>query len=255
MKYQIVRYVYVMIGLVNCHACFASAYFDRHEKGWHWYHDPVIYHSQQQAQGISDSSSSKKQSFDEMKSEIKSAMENAIMNPSADNMEQYMLLQKRMSERASQFSTVWQRVLLRNPDLDFRLRYPTNGIGRKIYYQQEETKSRLAMEYFFRDHGLFFFYRSDCQYCHHFAPIIDNFARENGIALIPISMDGQFLPNFPQSRIDNGQSKTFNVKYWPALFAINPRSNRAIPIAYGLLSESELKDRIRQVAEEYRESI
>lgn len=246
------RRLYLLVCILYLNTGLASEYFELHERGWHWYDDPIIQQERHDKKQHVTPTEKQNQTLDDMKAEIKSAMDTAIMQPTLKNIEQYMILQEQMVQRASQFSSLWQRVLLNNPHLDSRLQYPTNGIGRKIYYEQEASKKHNAIRYFFRDHGLFFFYRSDCAYCHHFAPILARFTHENGITLIPISLDGRIIPIFPQSRIDNGQSKAFNVKYWPALFAINPRTNRAIPIAYGLLSESELEQRILDVAETYR---
>jgi conjugal transfer pilus assembly protein TraF len=66
-------------------------------------------------------------------------------------------------------------------------------------------------------------------------------------------MDGIPLPEFPDSRTDSGQAKTFKVTVTPALFAVNPYTQKAFPVAYGLTSETELRDNIHRLMTQYKE--
>ena len=51
--------------------------------------------------------------------------------------------------------------------------------------QRSESISALG-----RDHVLFFFFRSDCPYCHAFAPTLEAFQTRHGIRVVAISVDG-----------------------------------------------------------------
>jgi conjugal transfer pilus assembly protein TraF len=66
---------------------------------------------------------------------------------------------------------------------------------------------------------LFFFYRSDCPYCHAFAPTLAAFQARHGIQVVAISVDGGPLPGFPNARPDNGIATTLKVSQVPAVFS------------------------------------
>ena len=61
-----------------------------------------------------------------------------------------------------------------------------------------------------RDHVLFFFFRSDCPYCHAFAPTLEAFQARQGIRVVAISVDGGAMPGFPDARRDNGNVREQN---------------------------------------------
>ena len=64
---------------------------------------------------------------------------------------------------------------------------------------------------------------------------------------MPISVDGGGLPNFPQFRRDNGISRTLQVTQVPAVFLAEPFTGKITPIGFGVLSESQLLERIATV--------
>ena len=84
----------------------------------------------------------------------------------------------------------------------------------------------------------------DCPYCHQFAPLLKDFEAKFGLKIVPISVDGGGLPEFRSPRVDNGIARTLDVRQVPALFLAEPRGGKITPIGYGVLSESELLERI-----------
>ena len=64
---------------------------------------------------------------------------------------------------------------------------------------------------------------------------------------MPISVDGGGLPTFPQYRRDNGISRTLQVTQVPAVFLAEPFTGKITPIGFGVLSESQLIERIATV--------
>jgi conjugal transfer pilus assembly protein TraF len=99
-----------------------------------------------------------------------------------------------------------------------------------------------------RDHVLFFFFRSDCPYCHAFAPTLEAFQARHGIQVVAISVDGGPMPGFPDARRDNGIATTLKVTQVPAVFLAQPFTGKITPIGFGVLSEAQLLERIAIVA-------
>ncbi len=95
-----------------------------------------------------------------------------------------------------------------------------------------------------KDYGLFFIFESFCPYCQKEAPMLKYFSRDYDMSIIPISHDGPGLPDFPNPRPDHGVTEQLGVRTFPALFLVNPKKRIVIPLAYGLISETQLVHRI-----------
>lgn len=66
-------------------------------------------------------------------------------------------------------------------------------------------------------------------------------------------MDGGTFSEFPDAKRDNGISKHLNITHVPALIALHPKTGEFIPLAFGLISESEIEARIDILADAQRE--
>ena len=74
------------------------------------------------------------------------------------------------------------------------------------------------------------------------------------MAIIPITIDGIALPEFPNSRVNQGQAAKFKVTVEPSLFAVNPYTQKAYPVSQGLISESDLRARILDITQNFKGS-
>ena len=99
-----------------------------------------------------------------------------------------------------------------------------------------------------RDHVLIFFFRSDCPYCHAFAPTLAAFQERYGIRVEAVSVDGGPMPGFAGARRDNGIATALRVTQVPAVYLAQPFTGRITPIGFGVLSESQLVERIATVS-------
>ena len=73
------------------------------------------------------------------------------------------------------------------------------------------------------------------------------FQARHGIQVVAISVDGGPLPSFPNARPDNGIATTLKVSQVPAIFLAQPFTGKISPIGFGVLSESQLLERIATV--------
>ena len=147
------------------------------------------------------------------------------------------------------------KVVATNVATNAKVEHPTNAVAKQIYLDTHNEKETAVISQFFKTRGLFFFYSSTCPYCQKFAPIVKSFAARHGILVIPITTDGIPLPDFPNSRTDIGQARKFKIRITPALFAVNPYNNKALPIAYGFISESDLRQRILDIATDFKNNL
>lgn len=174
------------------------------------------------------------------------ALNTSILNPTAQNILRermlaivYMDLAQRYQERA-------QMVVNENPNINYLLKHPADDAAQKLQESIDDGNVRKRISELTKTHGLFFFFAGNCHHCKAFAPTIKRFAQRFGFEIIPISLDGSNLPEFPNSKKNNGQAEKLGVKTLPAVFAIDPKNGAAqsILLSYGNVSVKELTDKL-----------
>lgn len=232
-----------------------ETYYDNHENGWHWYDDPVEEKIEEVKPSQSDTAPpSTVSATDEMKvlqKILEEAKNKAVLYPTEENIVNYVEMQNQVMNNSRDFAKGWQSMLLNHPELNFQVSHPTNQIGRQVYLDQKSDAQDQSIHEFFKDKGLYFFFRSTCPYCQKFAPILKDFADKYQITVLPISLDGIGLREFPDFKTDQGQAQKFNVTVEPSLFVVDPKLGKAIPVSYGLMSEDALQQRIYDIATQF----
>ena len=252
-------------------ACAASAqdavshYWSDSWRGWHFYEDPTSEEQERPAPPDKTVPSAPPAEprrapelveFERLQKTLEEYRNIAIMRPTEANVRRYMELESRVVARASYFADVAQRVAWATPELDPTLQgRPVNAKALELFEQTELADRSRSIAELGRDHVLFFFYRSDCPYCHAFAPTLEAFQARHGIQVVAISIDGGPMPGFPNARPDNGIAATLKVTQVPAVFLAQPFTGRITPIGFGVLSESQLLERISTVSSPQSDAI
>jgi conjugal transfer pilus assembly protein TraF len=186
--------------------------------------------------------------FERLQKALETSRQVAIMRPTEANVRHYMLLEAQVVTQASVFANVAQRVAWATPDLDPTLHgRPVNAKALEVFELQQQGQRSSSVQALARDHVLLFFFRSDCPYCHAFAPTLEAFQARYGLQVVAISVDGGTLPGFSAARRDNGIARALQVTQVPAVFLAQPFTGRITPIGFGVLSESQLLERITLV--------
>jgi len=173
----------------------------------------------------------------------------AIVRPTEANVRRYMELEALVVGRASYFADVAQRVAWSTPELDPTLQgRPVNAKALEVFERRQQADRSASVAALAADHVLIFVYRSDCPYCHAFAPVLQAFEARHGLQVMAVSIDGGPMPGFPRARPDNGIATALRVTQVPAVFLAQPRTGRITPIGFGVLSESQLLERIAIVS-------
>jgi len=248
-------------GTTTADACHGRAgYWCDWERGWHFYEDPEAEPAKPKTapkRAVTstpkrDAKSTKQPElleFERLQKQLEEYRNVAIMSPTEGNVRRYMELESSVVKRASYFADVAQRVAWTTPELDPTWQgRPVNAIAMETFDRDQLSRRMQLVSRLSTDHVLFFFYRSDCPFCHSFAPALEAFQRRYGLQIVPVSLDGGPLPNFPQFRHDNGIAKTLNVTAVPAVFLAQPFTGRITPLGAGVLSEAQLLERIAAIA-------
>ncbi len=236
----------------------AARYWSDSWRGWHFYEEPMS--EERERPMLPDKAAPSAApaeplrapelvEFERLQKTLEETRNIAIMRPTETNVRRYMELESRVVARASYFADVAQRVAWATPELDPTLQgRPVNAKALEVFEQTELVDRSRSVGELGKDHVLFFFYRSDCPYCHAFAPTLEAFQARHGIQVVAISVDGGPMPGFPNARPDNGIATTLKVTQVPAVFLAQPFTGKIAPIGFGVLSEAQLLERIAAVS-------
>jgi conjugal transfer pilus assembly protein TraF len=180
----------------------------------------------------------------QMRAELKRREDLAVMDPTDANLKDYLELWQMTQEKGSVFADNWRRVVWQTPELDYSLKRPTNNAAIKTYDSNREVNEERQLRALAKDHGLIFFFRSDCPYCHAMAPVLKMLSQKYGIEVLGVSVDGRGLPEFPNPQDGRAQAAGWDIERVPALFIGSKETGDKAAIGYGAMALSDIVNRI-----------
>ena len=230
----------------------ATVYWQQHREGWFWYRDPPPAAARPAPKAPATPSRPRELAdFEAMQQRLETLKRVAVMNPSDDNLMAYMRFQRMVMDRSQVFADRWQRLVWREPSLDYASEgRPTNTLAIAAFDERQRDRDTAAVRQLAATHGLVFVFRSDCPFCHRFAPVLKRFAQTHGLTVLAVSLDGGSLPEYPNARPDNGIAARLNARAVPALYLTQPSRREFRPVGFGLMSDTDLLERIAELARE-----
>ena len=239
-------YLFIILIIWSNSAIGADLFFEHKTSGWFWYKDRILAKSHNPSSYSIDPVAQ----LDFEKEELDRTLKIAIKQPTEQNLINFIKLRNKIIDQSYNFSLKLQQVNLMNPELDSLKTYPINQTAKAIYKEQKTASITTKIAKLSQTHGLFYIFTSNCPYCKAFAPTVKNFANKYNWSLIAISLDGKASDEFPAARDDNGAVRKLKISAVPALFMIEPKANKVIPIAIGAISEEEIVERIDLLTKE-----
>jgi Thiol-disulfide isomerase and thioredoxins len=182
--------------------------------------------------------------LEKLRKELEAKKALALMERTPENLKAYITAQEKMMNMASEFSDVWRRVIWQNPELNYELKRPVNNAAIATYNSNRKAVEKNTLDEINKEWGVFFFFRSDCPYCHRMAPTLKFLAETYGITVFPISIDGIGLPEFPNPQRDNGLVAKLGIQQVPMLVLGNIKDKRLIMLGSGVISAQDVIERI-----------
>ena len=211
-------------------------------EGWAWYEDPEEQQKQQDAP-LSDAMSAK-EAMHSIKEELDECLSRAVINPTPENVEAYIRLQKIWVEKSKLFSRQWQKVLLEHPELDpLSSSMAVSHYGRQIQKRLTEQERNEKIKQLSENYGLFYFFDGSVA-SQAFAKVVKKFAKRHNWTVVAVSVAGVSIDEFAYALPDNGISETFGVKALPSLYVIDSRSKQARAVAFGMASLEDIERNI-----------
>ncbi len=233
----------------------AATYWLRNREGWFWYQDPPQQARKPDPKPLDPARPAELAEFDAMQKRLDELKRVSVMNPSDQNMLAYMRYQRFVMDKSEVFAGRWQRLVWSIPELDYGLTgRPTNSTAIVAYDEQQRDRQAQLVRGLAATHGLIFIFRSDCPFCHRFAPILKRFQEEFGMTVFAVSLDGGGLPDFPNAPMDNGIAARLRASVVPALYLTTPSNRQIRPVGFGVMAMTDLIERIAALAQDMRES-
>lgn len=252
--------VLVCLAALPSAAAALSGFYLRGEEGWFWYErEPDPQEEPEPAPPLPPPASTPTPSETPsgppplssawLRERLGAYRDQAIDDPTPDNVALYLYLQRVAMDKASRFAAATQRAVQFDPFLDEITQRPTANFAANLVNEQTAKQRAALLAQIAQGAGVLFFFRSDCPYCEAQAPLLATLRERHGFAVLPVSVDGAPLPggHFPTFQRDAGQAQALGVVSTPALFLARPPDGVAL-IAQGLLSLSQLEERLLTAA-------
>lgn len=227
-------------------------YSDR-EEGWFWYKDPPPEAKKPpppKPKAVAGAEGKPKVlSAEWLRDNMDKYRYLAIDNPTRENMEMYLLLQKLMLDKGEKFALAHRRYASLNPGIDETVQNPVGGTARKSMDMAQEKAMNDVLSKMGKHIGVWYFFKSDCQYCHQQNPAMEQLARLSKISVVPISLDHKASLDgyLPKWRPDNGQGQMLGVTGTPTMFLVNPTTKKIVSLAVGVRTLPDLQRRILEI--------
>lgn len=166
------------------------------------------------------------------------------MDPTEENVKNYVTRQQKWMEQSQAFSNSWKRVMLRYPFLGDILENPTSTYGIQARKERENLKKRSLLKTLAESHFLLFFFQGKDSFSQKAGEMVSLFLEENHWKIKAVSLDGEGIKSLAEFETDQGISEIMGVKVTPSFFVVNPEENHVHPVGAGLLSLSELEENI-----------
>lgn len=211
-------------------------WWERHDEGWFFYNEKS---APAEPEEIPDTpvpppKEEPPLATDIIKKEGDRLLSEALVNPTEENVVKYMRYQKESLDMSTRLAYIWQRMLMKYPDL-----YMDTGTT-KVHHEIKESVDRLAQKA-----GLFFIYSAGSEVCQQAARVVADFQSAHpSFIVVPVTIDRPLPLLADNTKPDNGITSQLGVKSVPAWYLAYPDENRFEHIGTGALTLSDLERRL-----------
>ncbi len=238
-----------------------KAYYNDNARGWYWYEKPAVKKKKEKKPepvivnsggNPSPGQMTAKEILKKQGEAWENAAAEATLNPTPENLQRYMLLSMSVNAQSERFATSLKNSLRLNPQFDYTIEHPVTPQAIIAKNEQHNEVSDSKLKDIAKDAGVIFFFRSDCPFCHRFAPVLKVFSQAYGFNIIPVSLDGGGLPEYPEPKQNMELGRRLNVTTVPAVFLVDPGKNIVSTVGYGYVDFSELQSRVISAASQIK---
>ncbi|MFQ5728967.1 MAG: type-F conjugative transfer system pilin assembly protein TraF [Waddliaceae bacterium] len=232
----------LLVSFCLCAVSLHAGWLERKAEGWAWYEDKI---QEEKPENAALQKQSPTEILGQAKKELEERLAEAIIEPSEENIVAYILLQKKWLNQSTKFSDEWARVLLDHPELDpTAFEFPVSHYGRQVSRDLEESKKERRIKDLSRSYGLVCFYEGGSRVSQAFSLVVQQFSEKYQWAVSGVSCDGVLLEGYEHNYPDRGIAQAFGLNRYPALFVVDPQSQEAVPVSFGLATLEKIEDNL-----------
>ena len=243
-NYYIVIIAGFCICILTCNASGYSAYFNQSPIGWHWNNEiqqPVL---PKKKKTLNDTQNRDQNSPIQKMKRIHELLayykDKAVLNPSVENIKDYLVIQNMMMEQSSLFATNWKKTMLLYPQFDYSISHPTDSAITQIAQSDLHENQVSIVKEMAKEYGLLFFYNGNNPLSFQMEKTVSVFSNFYHFSTIAVSVDHTVIPDLLNTKINHGQAEALGVKALPALVLVNPKTGEHFVLSYGYASVNEL---------------
>ena len=187
--------------------------------------------------------------LEEFQKEIKRLREVAIFDPTPDHLHTYLQAQEYALNRSQVFADTARRVVWQNPDVDFTAKSPQANYALANQRSRAEARKYDVLSEISKTHGIVFFFKSDCPYCHDMAPVMQSMQSQYGIEVMPVSDGWSWNPGISATE---ERQRDFKIRvsrrghfYSSCGVPGLKRQENGCPCGTGAMAMDEVAERIR----------
>ncbi len=220
------------------------SFFNTKDEGWHFYHDKEPITTKKDPDQAKKNSTSlpsltphekPPQNLKELKALAQELLDEAVWQPTHQNIANYQCVQKHLMERSERFATLWAENLVREPDLDNTIDHPTSYYG-LLAQKEAQAQQHQKMLQIIAQNFMLVLLVDNTQAAQKLHTIVKTMAQEHRLPLIVVDTHGN---------IEEPKTK-WGVKRLPALVMVELKTGQPHIVHYGLRAQDELEARMIQ---------
>ena len=225
-----------MKNLLVCLVCLSSLSFaGTGMRGWYFYDDPKpaevkpkpVFKSYR---GLNE----------EVKKEFEEIQDRAIYNPTPENIQEYNVALRKISNNAVRFGLLSVTENWQDPNSGLSLSAP-NGAG----LQHDLDSQRAQIGQIVKRFAIFYFIGKNCKYCSIEANELKRLEYTYNVSVRVVSMDGTTLPQYPAPTPDNGISAKLKVKEPGEILIFDSSNNQTTVLGFGYIHFDQIIQRLQ----------
>ncbi len=208
--------------------------------GWYFYDDPKPVSIKTPNNNESKTYQGYREYNEALKNEFEEIQDQAIYNPTPENIKAYNSALRTISNNAVKFGLLTVTQNWQDPKAGMSIAAP-NGAG----LQQDLDTQRKQINAIVKRFAIFYFIARDCKYCSIEANELKRMEYAYNISVRVISMDGSSIPQYPNSMPDKGISKKLQVKDPGEILVFDSSNNKTTVLGFGYIHFDQIIQRIQ----------
>ena len=236
---------------------------DEDPQGFHWYTEKLESHRAltptPKAPATVQETITTMQPYQQLRyltNQTRNTLAQALLHPTVKHTAEYMFAQQFWAKKNQQFVRSWQQALVKYPELDYRLNFPTDNNAIPVRNDERQALIERTLQKLPKQYGLILFYRGHSALCQKFISKFIPYFSKYHFSMISVVTDDQpivGLPN-PKSVPMKVVSRVMHLKprYLPALYLVDLKNQKMQAVSYGFMSMDDLQERFLDVVSNFK---